>query len=160
MKKLILLLATSLVMSSICSVYAQSFDEKPIAFLQKQLTTKATVTQLKKDVPKGYSFADETKENIIFEKNVGDKHYEITYALDEGQNVFLVTYQAHTNRTFSIMDEFEVLGYVKDESASGMLQKGIEIISYKNNKLRYTAMVTANDNTKVVFVVLSTKGFK
>lgn len=159
MKNLILFLVTSLIICSISSVYSQSFDEKPIAFFQKQLTTKSTVAQLKKDIPKGYSLADDG-ENIVFEKIVGEKHYEITYALDEGQCVFMVTYQAHINRVFSIMDEFEALDYLQDKSASGMLQKGIEIISYKNNKLKYTAMVAANDNTRMVFVVLSTKGFK
>lgn len=162
-----MLLITCMAVIIVCPAKAQTsekkpvtFEDKPLLFLQKQLITKLTAEQLKKQVPKGYSLADETKETIIFEKIVGDIHYEITYSFDENKKMFMVMFTAHVSRTFKIMDEFEVLGYTQDKSLSGMLQKGVEIISYKNGKLKYTAIVTANDNTRKVTVILSNKGYK
>lgn len=150
-----------------CSTKAQTlekesttFEEKPITFLQKQLIAKPTIEQLKKQIPKGYSLADETKKIITFEKIVGNKHYEITYMLDEKQKIFTIMFSFHSNRVFHIMDEFTKLGYTKDESLTGMLANGIEVISYKNRKLRHTGMITINENIKQLTVVLSSKGYK
>ena len=104
--------------------------------------------------------ADETKKMIIFERIIGNKHYEITYMFDENQKIFTIMFSSHANRTFNIMDEFTNLGYTKDESLTGMLQKGIEVISYKNRKLKHTGMITINENIKQLTVVLSSKGYK
>lgn len=157
MRKVILLLTTSLFLFSICDVNAQSFNEKPVAFLQKQLTMKLTVAQLKKEIPEGYTLADETKENIVFEKVINGKTYDITYGLDTNGKIYMFTFKAHSNRAFKRLGELENLGYIKDESGK---MGAVEFIMYKNSKLKLLASVIINDNAKEVTVILSNKGYK
>lgn len=126
--------------------FCQSFDEKPFTFLEKQLLNNTKTTQIKNNIPSGYSLALEESDKIVLEKTINGKTYEIQYFFENG-TLSGIMFTQHVDRIFKEFNELRELNYIQ---TNNMVFNGVETTLYSKESLQIGVILTSDENKRIL----------
>jgi hypothetical protein len=131
--------------------YCQNFDEKPFTFLEKQLISNLKISDVKKNIPSGYSLSLEESDKVVLEKTLNGKIYDITYYYDNGSLTGMMFTQ-HSSRIFKEFDEMRELNFKEDNN---LVFNGIETTMYSKVSPKFGVILTLNEDEKILTGTIS-----
>ncbi len=137
MKTLLLVLSVFLIQPG----YSQDFSEKPYTFIEKQILSNLTKTEVKNNLPNGYSITSEESDKIVAQKSIKEKKYDIRYFY-ENENLTYVEFTLHTSWENKLLIEIEEdLEYMMDEN---IVINNVETTVYSKEILNLSALMICN----------------
>lgn len=128
------------------NMFGQSFDEKPYSFVEKLVLNNVKSSEVKLNLPTGYSIAMEDSEKVVAEKTINGKIYDIQFFYEN--NVLTgIMFTIHSSKVWKVLNEMSDLDY---KVSNNTVFNNIETTIYSKESQKLGGLMICNDNTRIL----------